>query len=299
VRESRQSGELAIDWIRELGKAFEEILIVDERGELLGKEQKLWERYPCPEAFRAHRELFERGEGSFEFEEKGRNYLFKGKKVGKFGVFLREEITLKKEVEELKREVISTLSHQIKTPLTVIRGNAEIALEFGPQRKDIEEVVKKCIEIEEILKGLKKLFEKPKKFPLVNLRPVALECIREFEGRAKEKGIEISYSLKDTNVPAEPTLFKQLLFNLIDNAVKFTEKGRIEVQLTHEHLKVSDTGTGIDEEIKERVFEKFVKGKRSSGQGIGLSVVKEIVRFHGWKVDFESSPKGTTFTVYF
>ena len=300
MRGLKRSGEWGIDWIRKLGRAFEELLIVDDKGEIVGRGEKLWERYPCPEAVRAHRELFERGESSFEFEERGRHYLFKGKRVGELGVFIREEITLKKEVEELKREVFSTLSHQIKTPLTVIRGNAEMSLEFGAEKEELEEIVKKCSEIEEILKGLQKLFERSGRFPLINLRPVALECVREFERRAREKGLEFKHSLKDVNLPAEPTLFKQLLINLLDNAVKFTERGRVEVELTEGYLKVSDTGCGIDEEIRERLFEKFVKGKRSNGEGIGLSVVKEIARFHGWRVDVESNKgEGATFTVYF
>ncbi len=286
--------------IEELGRAFEELIVIDSKGRIVGSSHKLWERYPAAEVVRAHRELFERGESTFEFEEKGRHYLFKGKRVGRFGVFLREEITLKREIEELKREIFSTFSHQVKTPLTVIRANAELSLETGADRESLEEIVKKCKEIEELLEGLQKLFERKGNFPLVNLRPVALECVLEFKKRARGKGIELTYNLADANLHAEPTLFKQLLINLLDNAVKFTHKGRIEVELTDKFLRVSDTGEGVEEEVAERLFEKFVKGERSSGQGIGLSVVKEIAKFHGWRVGFESRRgEGTTFTVYF
>ena len=300
MREFRRSGASDTGLIYELGKAFEELLIVNRKGELLGRREKLWEIYPCPEAVRAHRELFERGESSFEFEERGRHFLFKGKRVGELGFFIREETTLKKEVEDLKRELLATLSHELKTPLTVIRGNAELGLETGAGKEELLEIVRKCNEIEELLKGLKKLFERPQKFPLVNLRPVALECINGFKSRAREKGIDLIYSLKDSSHRAEPVLFKQLLLNLLDNAFKFTRKGRVEVELEESYLRVSDTGEGIEEGIKEKLFEKFVKGKGSPGEGIGLSVVREIVRFHGWRIEFKSSPgRGTTFTVFF
>lgn len=278
---------------------FEELLLIDEKGNLIGREGKLWELFPSPEVVRAFRELFSQGETAFEFEEKGNFYVFKGKVVGKVGVLVREEITVKKKLNSLKKEVISTLSHELRTPLSVIRGNGELLLEIGYDKEAVEEIVKKTYEIEEVLKSLKKLFDGSKGFPIVNLRPIALQVLGFFKRRAKEKGLRLSWELSDTAVAAEPLLFKQLLRNLLDNAVKFTDRGEIKVLLSKGFLKVEDTGRGIPEELREKVFEKYFKGE-GGGQGIGLSVVKEIAKFHGWRLEVESEEgKGTSFTVYF
>ncbi|WP_457680227.1 sensor histidine kinase [Thermovibrio sp.] len=285
--------------IEEIGRAFEELIVVNDKGEVVGRNKKFWELFPSSEALKAFKEVFTIGESSFEFEERERSYLVKGKLVKELALFLKEDITLKKEVDSLKREVISTLSHEIRTPLTVIRGNAELSLELGADRESLETIVKKSKEIEELLKGLRKLFDKPGKFPLINLKPITLEVVNAYRERAREKGVLLKASLSEVNLPAEPILYKQLLRNLIDNAVKFTERGKIEVVLKREFLRVSDTGRGIKKEERERIFEKFFKGKGSSGQGIGLSVVKEIAKFHGWKVEVESEEgKGSSFTVY-
>jgi len=90
-----------------------------------------------------------------------------------------------------------------------------------------------------------------------------------------------------------------MVANLLDNAVRFTERGEVKLTLSERFLKVKDSGRGIDEEIKGRLFEKFVKGRESCGEGIGLSVVKEIAQLHGWRITFESSEKGSVFTVLF
>jgi two-component system phosphate regulon sensor histidine kinase PhoR len=90
-----------------------------------------------------------------------------------------------------------------------------------------------------------------------------------------------------------------MVANLLDNAVKFTRRGRVKLVLKREFLRVEDSGSGVEEEVRERLFERFVKGKGSSGEGIGLSVVKEIAELHGWRVAYESSKGGSAFTVWF
>ncbi len=295
----RQFGELDIGLLTSLGSLFEELFLVDKRGNLIGRDKKLWELFPSPEVLRGFRELFSQGETTFEFEERGSFYVFKGKLVGEIGVLLREDATLRRELNSLKKEVISTLSHEIRTPLSVIKGSGELLLETGYDRETVEEILRKASEIEEVLKGLKKLFEGSKGFPLVNLRLLAYEVVSFFKKKAEEKGLNLVWELSDATVSAEPLLFKQLLRNLLDNAVKFTDEGEVKVLLSKDFLKVKDTGRGIPEGLRDRVFEKYFKGERG-GQGIGLSVVKEIVKFHGWNLELESEEgKGTTFTVYF
>ncbi len=291
-------------WLKELQSKFPEIKIVDEKGFVLGEDfKKLWDVYPFQEVVKAFEEAVREGESSATFTEGERTYLLKLSKVGGLIVALKKDITLEVEIEELKRSVVSTLSHEIKTPLTAIKGNAEFLLLYGEcsDPDAVREIYEKAGKIESILSGIKNLFSyRVSTFEWVNLRPLTEEVLSSFKKRAEEKGIELLSSLEDVSLPADKVLFQQLLRNLIDNALKFTEQGRVEIELTSEFLRISDTGRGIPKSFLPKIFERFVKGEGSSGSGIGLSVVKEIARFHNWEVKVASEEgKGTVFTVYF
>ena len=291
-------------WLRELQSKFPEIAVVDLKGFLVGEGfKKLWDVYPFQEVVKAFEEAVREGESSASFTEGERTYLLKLSKVGDFVVVLKRDITLEVELDEIKRSVVSTLSHEIKTPLTAIKGNAEFLLLYGEcsDPDAVKEIYEKAVKIESILSGLGKLFStKISSFEWVNLRPLTEEVLSSFVERAREKGVELLSSLEDVSLPADKVLYQQLLRNLLDNALKFTDSGRVRVELTPEFLRVSDTGRGIPESFLPKIFERFVKGEGSSGSGIGLSVVKEIARFHGWQVEAESEEgKGSVFTVYF
>ncbi len=291
-------------WLRELQSKFPEIAVVDLKGFLVGEGfKKLWDVYPFQEVVKAFEEAVREGESSASFTEGERTYLLKLSKVGDFVVVLKRDITLEVELDEIKRSVVSTLSHEIKTPLTAIKGNAEFLLLYGEcsDPDAVKEIYEKAVKIESILSGLGKLFStKVSSFEWVNLRPLTKEVLSSFVERAREKGVELLSSLEDVSLPADKVLYQQLLRNLLDNALKFTDSGKVRVELTPEFLRVSDTGRGIPEDFLPKIFERFVKGEGSSGSGIGLSVVKEIARFHGWQVEAESEEgKGSVFTVYF
>jgi len=291
-------------WLRELQSSFPEIKVVDLKGFVVGERfLKLWDIYPFQGVIKAFEEAVKSGGSSATFTEGKRTYLLKLSKVGDFIVCLRKDITLEVEIEEIKKNVVSTLSHEIKTPLTAIKGNAEYLLLYGDcsEKEVVEEIYEKSKRIESILSGIGKLFSQTSSpFNWVNLRPLTEEVISSFKERAEEKGLKLTSHLTDVSLPADGVLYQQLLRNLLDNAVKFTDEGEIRVELMPDFLRVSDTGRGIPEELIPKIFERFFKGKGSSGSGVGLSVVKEIARFHGWRVEVESKVgKGSRFTVYF
>ena len=291
-------------WLRELQSKFPEIAVVDLKGFLVGEGfKKLWDVYPFQEVVKAFEEAVREGESSASFSEGERTYLLKLSKIGDLVVVLKRDITLEVELDEIKRSVVSTLSHEIKTPLTAIKGNAEFLLLYGEcsDPDAVKEIYEKAVKIESILSGLGKLFStKVSSFEWVNLRPLTEEVLSSFVERAREKGVELLSSLEDVSLPADKVLYQQLLRNLLDNALKFTDSGKVRVELTPEFLRVSDTGRGIPASFLPKIFERFVKGEESSGSGIGLSVVKEIARFHGWQIEAESEEgKGSVFTVYF
>ena len=300
----RRFGEWDTSLFKELSEKLNwEVLFASPNGEVVGKGIKLWELYPFPEVVAAFEEAKELGESSFQVEEGERLYTFKAVKLSNgYLALLKRDDTLKRRFNEIKKEVASVISHEIKTPLTVIKGNLEYLLLYGngEERELLTETLKKAEKLESIVKGVGRLFRNSSNFSPINLRPLTEEVLKGFKKRAEEKGIELKAELSDTTTLADPVLYQQLLRNLLDNAVKFTERGRVEVELGQDYLKVKDTGVGIEERELPKIFEKFYKSPESDGQGVGLAVVKEIARHHNWQLKVESEKgRGTTFTVEF
>jgi len=291
------------EFLKELREAFPELLFTDEKGILLGEESRLWDLFPSTEVIRAFEEALSTGKGFCEVKDGNRFYRLKLKRIGSLVVVLKSDVTAEREVEDLKRDIISTVSHELRTPLTVIRGNAEYLLNFTACDEShlLQEIVEKSEKIEKILSGIGKLIlGKKEKFPFINLYPIVKNVVLSFKETAESKGIKLIADLEGSSVEADPLLFEQLVKNLLDNAVKFTSKGYVRVRLSKECLEVSDTGRGIGKEFLPFIFEKFVKSPDSNGRGIGLSLVREIADYHGWEVKVDSEKgRGTTFTVCF
>ena len=157
-------------------------------------------------------------------------------------------------------------------------------------------------ELEE--KGLTQIKEK------MNLEEIAENVCKIFEQKAKEKNLKLSLICEEKPViKGDPFKLEQMFINLIDNAIKYTEKGEVSVFLRQTDkeiiVKVKDTGIGIPEEHLNRIFERFYvvdksRSKKLGGTGLGLSIVKHIVLLHNGKIDVESTPgKGTEFTITF
>jgi len=144
---------------------------------------------------------------------------------------------------------------------------------------------------------------------LVRLRPLAENILKLFERQASEKGIAISLETSPDlpEIQADPLQVEGLLLNLIDNAVKYTDKGSVTVRLTAKEgrllIEVMDTGIGIDTVHQPHVFERFYvvdksRSKKLGGTGLGLAIVKHIVLAHEGTVSVKSRlGEGTTFTV--
>jgi len=145
---------------------------------------------------------------------------------------------------------------------------------------------------------------------LVELTETVAECIARAASQAEAKNIELSLSAASpVEGLCDPGLLDRLVWNLLDNAIKFTtEGGRVEVSLRSEEedivLEVSDTGPGIREDMRARIFERFQRAdvSRSStdGTGLGLAIVEAIVEAHGGRVTAENrSTGGARFRVWF
>ncbi|KJJ83723.1 protein containing ATP-binding region, ATPase-like protein [Candidatus Omnitrophus magneticus] len=225
-------------------------------------------------------------------------------------IFLRD-ITEEKESLRLKTEFISTVSHELRTPLTTIREGVSQVLDgvLGDTTNAQKEFLSISLEdIDRLTRIINNLLDISKiesgkitlKRELTDINEIIKNIKSSFAGQASKKGLDIFI-----DVPNEPLLLYvdkdkiiQLFTNLVNNAIKFTNKGYITISArSYESMvecSVSDTGIGIEEDDIPKVFEKFQQFKRidsagEKGTGLGLSIVKNIVGVHGGKIKVESS----------
>ncbi len=251
----------------------------------------------------------------YESQWKGKYYQVYLKRVGNLPqvILIAIDVTDALEKERVKKELISHVSHDLKTPLTIIKGYGETILE---ECKDeninyyVENILKAVDELSRLITKLNTL-SKLENLPEVEVKELKLKefvesIITPFKHVASKKGLEFHYSIKtDTEtVKTDPEKLKMIIVNLLDNAVKFTETGRVELEVVKEgdelKITVSDTGPGIPENLIPRIFERFftLDKSRGAGFGLGLAIVKHAVQTLKGSIDVRSQVGlGTTFTV--
>ena len=218
--------------------------------------------------------------------------------------------------ETLKTDFISNVSHEMKTPLAVIKNYAELLQ--APQVSDddraeyarsVEDAANRMTELITNILRLNRI-ENQKIMPELGRCDVCrqlADCLLPFESRWEEKQIEPDFDLEDSAyINADESLLELVWNNLMSNAVKFTEPGgSITVRERTEDGKVivsfTDTGCGMSAETQERIFDKFYQGDTShatEGNGLGLALVQRVLMLHGGTIKVESEAgKGSTFTV--
>jgi two-component system phosphate regulon sensor histidine kinase PhoR len=231
-------------------------------------------------------------------------------------IIVFSDITGAKNMEKIKKDFVVNVSHELRTPLTAIKGFAEtLEDEANENTKTYAEVIRRntdrLINIVQDLSLLSELEEKGRKLESeeVDLQHLADNVIRIFKSRLTEKGLDFQIKVEDglPNIKGDAFKLEQMLINLLDNAIKYTEKGTIVLALKRKdgavEIIVEDTGIGIPKEHLTRIFERFYvvdksRSKKLGGTGLGLSIVKHIVLAHKGTIDVKSSlAKGTTFTI--
>ena len=218
-------------------------------------------------------------------------------------------------MEGLKTDFLSNVSHELKTPLSVIRNYAELLGEDGVDEETRKQSVSALARATERLIGLvdgvlklNKLENQGLRPPLerVNVTAVLSECVLAFERTVEEKEIVLSCDLDDVYGDSVSSYLEIVFQNLLSNAIKFTPNGgSVSVSLKRRGadavVRVSDTGCGISPDTGERIFEKFYQEDAShshEGNGLGLALVKKVVDLLGGSISVESElGKGSTFTV--
>jgi two-component system phosphate regulon sensor histidine kinase PhoR len=227
------------------------------------------------------------------------------------------DITDIKNLEKIKTDFVSNISHELRTPLAAIKGFAETLDDkmHSTENKHYLDIIRRntdrLINIINDLLFLSELEEKSTKLELVevDLKIIVENITKIFEQRLKEKSLFLNLDV-EINLPpvkADPFKLEQMFINLIDNAVKYTENGGINISLKSKgdkvEITIEDTGIGIPEDHLPRIFERFYvvdksRSKKLGGTGLGLSIVKHVVLLHNGNIDVESSlGKWTKFVI--
>jgi two-component system phosphate regulon sensor histidine kinase PhoR len=227
------------------------------------------------------------------------------------------DITDVRRLEEVKRDFVINASHELRTPLTAIQGYLEMlqeAVRDDPSARWVEVIRRNTDRMTAIVEDLLRLASLEAKAPEPAFEEVSLaglfaELVELFGPRAEAKGIRLTVQAPAglPTLRADPYLLQQLLVNLVDNAVKYTERGSVTVTAAEQDswslIRVADTGIGIAAEHLPRLFERFyvvdkARSRTMGGTGLGLSIVKHIAQLHGGSVGVESVVgSGTVFTV--
>ncbi len=249
--------------------------------------------------------------GNFDIEIKADSADEIGQLVDDFNVMTKELRT----IDFLRKEFVSNVSHEFKTPITSIKGYANLISEGTLSKDQMKEyssiIVSESERLSLLSSNLLKLSELDNKVIREQATAFSLdEQIRKtillLEMQWGKKEIEFEIELEEIKIKGNEHLLQEVWLNLIQNAIKFSsQKGRIQINLSKDNNKakvmIRDEGTGIPEEEKSRVFERFYKGDKSraaDGNGLGLVIVKKIVELSNGAIRFESeSGKGTTFFV--
>lgn len=240
--------------------------------------------------------------------------VFDGRVQGIVLLFLDE--TDKLLAEQRRREFSANVSHELKTPLTSISGYAEIIHNGLAKSQDVQAfagfIYEEANRLIELVQDIIKLSRLDEKQGALDKQPLDLSALtrKVAEGlapMAEQSGLKLSFEGKEVTVSGVPSILEEVVYNLIDNAIHYSEKGTIEVRVKKEPgmavLAVRDEGIGIPKEHQEQVFERFYRvdkshSRDSGGTGLGLAIVKRGVLFHEGSVELESEPgKGSTFTI--
>lgn len=209
--------------------------------------------------------------------------------------------------EKMRQEFTANVSHELKTPLAAISGYAEL-IESGIAKE--EDVVRFATEIHQsatrllqlindIIK-LSQLDESDGKgeFVSLDLYQVAKQCEKLLEHSADKHHIQLAVSGEKSMIQGVPTMVEELVFNLMDNAIRYnTKDGSVSVQVNPTEdgvqIEVKDTGIGIPKKYQERIFERFFRvdksrSKETGGTGLGLAIVKHIAMWHEAKIVLDS-----------
>ncbi len=231
-------------------------------------------------------------------------------------ILILHDITRIKNLGKIKKDLVVNVSHELRTPLTAIKGFVEtLTEEVDKKHKRYLEVInrhtERLIHIVNDLLLLSRLEEKKDALEIekVDLKKIIGNVSKMYTHKLKDKALTLKLDIEKglPKIQADSFKLEQLLINLIDNAISYTEKGSITIAAHQQDgqisLEIEDTGIGIAQTDLPRIFERFYvvdksRSRHMGGTGLGLSIVKHIVLLHNGTISVESTPNvGTKFSV--
>lgn len=244
-------------------------------------------------------------------------------KVGELAGFVAifRDITHIKKLEQMRRDFVANVSHEMKTPVAAIRGFAETLMDGAMyDRENAEKFLKIIMSHSDRLNRLVEDLLTLSRIELgtiklniteINFAEAVDDVTQSLVVQAAEKDLAVRTSIPsdDVMMQADRERLEQILLNLLDNAIKFTDGGEIEVGISREGGKkyffVRDTGIGIPDKYLSRIGERFFRvdpsrSRAQGGTGLGLAIVKHLVKALGWELKIESEPgEGTVVKIYY
>ncbi|HLA25733.1 MAG TPA: ATP-binding protein [Patescibacteria group bacterium] len=229
------------------------------------------------------------------------------------------DVSRERLISRAKSEFISIAAHQMRTPLSGIKWTLKMMLDgdFGPTTAKQKSFLEKSYQInEQMIILIRDLLDVARleegrfgfEFSESDLIGNISAAIESYKQAAQNKGIDLEFILPESDIPkifTDPAKISLVISNLIDNAVKYTNKGSVKVSMEirepYVHIKVKDTGIGIPKKAKLQLFNKFFRAanalqNQTEGSGLGLFIIRNIIKRHGGDIWFESTEgEGTEF----
>jgi two-component system phosphate regulon sensor histidine kinase PhoR len=227
------------------------------------------------------------------------------------------DVTKIRQLESMRRDFVANVSHELKTPLTSIKGFVETILDGALDDREtakkfltiiyqeaerLNHLIHDLLDISKLESGQMDIKQKP-----IKIRPLLDDILVSLENQLNEKNITLIKEIKAETIPGDEDLLQEVIINLLDNAIKYTPAGgtvRVGTNQTEAGVNfyVEDTGIGIPKESLPRLFERFYRvdkgrSRKMGGTGLGLAIVKHIIERHNGKISVASEfGKGSRFS---
>lgn len=225
---------------------------------------------------------------------------------------LKKSEETQKKYEQNRNELITNISHDLKTPITTIKGYIEGIIDGVPKSKEkqnkyLETIYQNAVHMESLIEDLFLLSkfdldQSPYQFEYINIKEYLADCYEELQFDFQEKGIKLEYKV-DYNekklVKADRQQLKRVILNIINNAINYKNaiNPKIEMILTEKgqeaQIEIKDNGIGVSEDVLDKIFERFYKEDKarsnsSPGTGLGLYIARKIILDHGGSIQAKS-----------